>query len=262
MPLSPLRTRGRNSQRAFRCVTLLSHDTTVLHRKVGSEHTERAGGRTEHFIDLCRLLGEPTPNGAYPDGTHYAFEKGAVKATGGDGWADVWKQYHFAIEYKGKHKDLNAAYRQLRTYSLALGNPPLLVVSDIKSIVIRTNWTNSVSATYTITLEQLLDPSKRRHLKDMMADPERLRPGQTREALTRDAAERFAELAQRLRNRGHGAQKVAHFVQRLMFTFFADDVDLLPHGLFGKMLATARRDARRSRGWHPNSSLPWPKRAG
>jgi len=205
---------------------------------------ERAAAQ-EHFIDLCRLLGEPTPNEADADGNHYAFEKGAVKSTGGDGWADVWKRHHFAIEYKGKHKDLNAAYRQLQNYALALDNPPLLVVSDIESIVIRTNWTNTISAIYTLTLDDLRDPAKRRLLKDMMADPERLKPGQTREALTRDAAERFAELAQRLRNRGHEPQAVAHFVQRIVFCLFADDVDLLPRGLFDKMLATARKDATR-----------------
>ena len=34
---------------------------------------------------------------------------------------------------------------QNRTYSLALENPPLLFVSDMVRIRIRTNWTNSVS---------------------------------------------------------------------------------------------------------------------
>jgi hypothetical protein len=66
----------------------------------------------EHFIDLCHLLDEPTPN-SDPDGANYAFEKGATKATGGDGWADVWRRECFAWEYKGKHRDLEAAHRQL-----------------------------------------------------------------------------------------------------------------------------------------------------
>jgi len=46
----------------------------------------------EHFIDLCRMLGEPTPNEADPTGTTYAFEKAVTKASGGDGFADVWKR--------------------------------------------------------------------------------------------------------------------------------------------------------------------------
>jgi len=42
----------------------------------------------EHFIDICRLLGERTPAEADPDGEWYCFEKGASKLTGGEGWAD------------------------------------------------------------------------------------------------------------------------------------------------------------------------------
>ncbi len=53
----------------------------------------------EHFLDLCALLGEATPN-SDPDGSTYAFEKGATKATGGEGWADVWRRGCFAWEYK------------------------------------------------------------------------------------------------------------------------------------------------------------------
>ena len=73
----------------------------------GSTRTERAAAQ-EHFIDLCRMLGVPTPNEADPTGDWYAFEKGAGKAAGGDGFADVWKRGHFAWEYKGKRKDLAA----------------------------------------------------------------------------------------------------------------------------------------------------------
>lgn len=35
----------------------------------------------EHFLDLCALLDEPTPN-SDPTGATYAFEKGATKASG------------------------------------------------------------------------------------------------------------------------------------------------------------------------------------
>ncbi len=85
----------------------------------------------EHFIDLCRLLDEPTPAEADPSGETYCFERGARKDTGGDGWADVWKRHHFAWEYKGKRADLDAAFGQLRLYALALENPPLLIVSGV-----------------------------------------------------------------------------------------------------------------------------------
>ena len=113
----------------------------------------------EHFIDLCRLLGEPTPAEADPSGETYCFERGVRKDTGGDGWADVWKRHHFAWEYKGKRADLDAAFGQLRQYSLALENPPLLIVSDMVRFRIRTNWTNSVSRTHEFELDDLADAS-------------------------------------------------------------------------------------------------------
>ena len=71
---------------------------TVKSRDV--ELTESAAAQSQ-FIDLCRLLDEPSPAEADPKGTWYAFEKGALKTGGGDGWADVWKRGCFAWEYKG-----------------------------------------------------------------------------------------------------------------------------------------------------------------
>ena len=205
-----------------------------------SELKERSASQ-EHFIDLCRLLGEPTPAEADPTGEAYCFERGARKDTGGDGWADVWKRHHFAWEYKGKRADLNAAFGQLRLYALALENPPLLIVSDMLWFRIRTNWTNSVSKTYEFGLDDLADAATRDRLKWAFSDPERLRPGETRQSLTEQAAESFATVAQALQERGHDPHLVAHFVNRLVFCMFADDVGLLPGHMFTRMLKQARR---------------------
>ena len=194
----------------------------------------------EHFIDLCRLLGEQTPAEADPKGDHYCFERGARKDGGGKGWADVWKRHHFAWEYKGKHKNLDAAFRQLRQYTLALDNPPLLIVSDMALFRIYTNWTNSVSETHEFALEDLVDAANRDKLKWAMADPERLRPGESRQDITERAAATFALLAHSLRGRGHDPQAVAHFINRLVFCMFAEDVGLLPNNMFTRMLQGAR----------------------
>ena len=203
-----------------------------------SELKERSASQ-EHFLDLCRLLDEPTPAEADPSGATYCFERGARKDTGGDGWADVWKRHHFAWEYKGRRADLDAAFDQLRQYSLALENPPLLIVSDMVRFRIRTNWTNSVSQTHEFALEDLADAATRDRLKWVFADPERLRPGETRQSLTERAAASFASVAQALRERGHDPPVVAHFVNRLVFCMFADDVGLLPGHMFTRMLRHA-----------------------
>ena len=209
----------------------------------GVDLKERSAAQ-EHFIDVCRMLGEPTPVEADPTGESYCFERGAQKDSGGGGWADVWKRGHFGWEYKGPHANLDAAFRQLRQYALALENPPLLIVCDLQRFRIRTNWTNSVSETHEFVLEDLRNPAARDKLKWALSDPERLRPGETRQDITKRAAEQFANLAQSLRDRGHDPQAVAHFVNRLVFCMFAEDVGLLPNNLFTRMLEQARREPR------------------
>ena len=107
--------------------------------------TERSASQ-QHFLDLCELLDHPKPAEADPTGEWFTFERGAAKHGGGDGWADVWKRGFFGWEYKGRHKDLEAAYDQLLEYREALLNPPLLVVCNMDRIIVRTNFTGTGSA--------------------------------------------------------------------------------------------------------------------
>jgi hypothetical protein len=101
------------------------------------------------------MLDEPTPHEADPTGSQYAFEKRVVKAGGGEGFADVWKRDFFAWEYKGHRKDLKAAYVQLMGYKDDLGNPPLLVVSDLERVEVRTNFTGLSPVLKVVTLDDL-----------------------------------------------------------------------------------------------------------
>lgn len=68
-------------------------------RKWRSVELKERSAAQEHFIDLCRVLGEPTPADVDPAGEFYCFERGATKTTGGEGWADVCKRGHFGWEY-------------------------------------------------------------------------------------------------------------------------------------------------------------------
>jgi type II restriction/modification system DNA methylase subunit YeeA len=203
------------------------------------ELKERTASQS-HFLDLCRLLEVPDPVSADPKGEWFTFEKGASKTTGGEGWADVWRKDCFAWEYKGKNKDLDRAFAQLQQYAIALDNPPLLIVSDMDRIRIHTNWTNTVQKTHTIQLTDLTDAANRDLLRSCFLDPEKLKPAKTRQLLTEEAAQRFASLAQRLRSRGHAPKAVAHFVNRLVFCMFAEDVNLLPNKMFERMIKAAR----------------------
>src|SRR5450759_4140267 len=113
-----------------------------VHKWQQSQVKERSASQ-EHFIDVCHLIGHATPGEEDPTGTRFTFEAGAAKQSGGLGWADVWYKGHFALEYKGKHADLDKAYQQLLQYREALENPPLLVVSDTERIIVHTNFTNT-----------------------------------------------------------------------------------------------------------------------
>src|SRR4051795_6736951 len=98
----------------------------------------------QHFLDLCALLGQPTPAAADPEGAFYTFEKGVRKTDGGTGWADVWMRDHFGWEYKKKRRDLKSAYNQLLQYREDLETPPLLIVCDLDRFEIHTNFTGTV----------------------------------------------------------------------------------------------------------------------
>jgi len=63
-------------------------------------------------------------------------------------------------------------------------------------------------------------------LKWVFTDPEQLRPGRTRAAVTEEIAQEFASLAQRLRERGHPPSQVAHFISQLLFGMFAEAAGL------------------------------------
>jgi len=73
----------------------------------------------------------------------YTFEKGVTKTSGGDGFADVWMRGFFAWEYKGKHKDLNAAYQQCSNIARIWRTRLWLVVCDFDRFEVHTNYTNT-----------------------------------------------------------------------------------------------------------------------
>ena len=225
--------------------------------------TERQAAQS-HFNDLCGMLGESTPIDADPTGESYSFEKGVSKIDGSGGFADVWKRGYFGWEYKKDKVNLDRAYQQLQLYAVALENPPLLVVADTKQFRVYTNWTNTVQEKHEFTLEDLAHTETRELLQNVFRNPERLRPAKTREQVTMDAAKDFSAVAERLRMAGHAPEKVAHFLNRLVFCLFAENVNLLQDDLFKRLLDTLakRRDQVKERSEKMLSELFANMRAG
>jgi hypothetical protein len=199
----------------------------------------------QHFLDLCEVLAQPKPAEVDPTGRWYTFEKGVEKTDGGDGWADVWMQGRFGWEYKRKHRDLKAAYQQLLKYREALENPPLLVVCDLNRFEIHTNFTGTVKKVYAFDLDGLADPQIVSLLRQLFKDPDALKPGKSRQAVTEEVAGRFARLADGMNSRGIPAEKAAHFLMKLMFCMFAEDIELLPRELFKRTVANSKHDPAR-----------------
>jgi type II restriction/modification system DNA methylase subunit YeeA len=206
--------------------------------------TERAAAQ-QHFLDLCDLLRHPKPAEADPVGEWFTFEKGASKQGGGEGWADVWKRGFFGWEYKGKKKDLRAAYEQLLKYRESLENPPLLVVCDMDRIGVHTNFTNTAHQVHEIRLEELGDSRSLEILRAVFFSPEKLHPIKTALAITEEAARRVGSIAVTMRGRGLEAHAVARFLDRLVFCLFAEDVGLLPEKIFTRTVQNARQDPPR-----------------
>jgi len=221
-----------------------------------------------HFDDLCRLLGEQTPNEADPSGTDFfCFQKHVVKDAElldarepvKRGFADVWKKDCFGWEYKGKHKDLDEAYRQLQQYREALLNPPVLVVCDFDRYIIRTNFNGTVQEKYEFTNDEIDQPDNWRILRALFEKPDDLKPKHTTAEVTEKLAAKIAEVAKSLQKResveiadaktrkelNFATRKnlrIARFLNRIVFCLFAEDTDLLPRNLFTDILKTADAD--------------------
>ena len=223
--------------------------TEYVNKWAPVELRERAGAQ-EHFIDICRLVGQQTPAEADPKGDWFTFDRGLDTSTGGKGFADVWRKDCFGWEYKGPGKDLSAAYQQLQLYREALGNPPLLVVSDFNTFQVHTNFTNTVKQVYTFENADLLadrpvDDSGLTPLQILRAlfeDPERLNPGKLQSKLTEEAAEMLRVLADDMRTWNARSKnrisehEIAHFIMRMIFCFFASDVGLLDQEAFANLI--------------------------
>ena len=228
-----------------------------------------------HFDDLCRLLGQQTPAEADPSGSDFfCYQKHVVKDAelfdlehpdSGDpterGFADVWKKACFGWEYKGKKKNLGEAYKQLLRYREALLNPPLLVVCDFDRYIIRTNFNGTVQEIHEFRNAQIADPRYWPILRALFSDPDFLKPQRTTAEVTEKLAAQIAEVAKSLQKREcreladattraamnfsqRKNLRIARFLNRVVFCFFAEDTGLLPKGLFSDIAKTGLEDPK------------------
>lgn len=227
-----------------------------------SELKERSAAQ-EHWIDVCRMLGQPTPAEHDKTGTEYCFERGAEKTGGGDGWADVWWRNRFAVEYKGKRKDLVKAYEQLLLYRESLGNPPILMVIDLDRFEVHTNFTGTAKRIFKFSLDDIAGGdavtvettettppalTAVEVLRLAFIEPDKLKPTITSEYVTSEASAGFARIAQSMRDRGIEPHDAAHFLMKCLFCLFSEDINLLPEKVFERSLRKGKDDPPKLKG--------------
>ena len=218
------------------------HEFAQKWREASTRLSERAGYQ-EHWRDLCQLLGEPTPTQA-TQGTDYAFERSVKKlGTGEQGFADVYLQDHFIVEYKAAGRDLNKAWQQGLLYAAELGNPPLIITCDFLHLRLHTNFTGVAPRTVVITLDDIErdaqvagDLTALQVLRAMFHDPGLLDPRLMRARVTEAATAQIGAVGQALTKRGVPQATAAHFLMRVVFAMFSEDIGLLPKGLLTKVL--------------------------
>ena len=154
-------------------------------------------------------------------------------------------------------KALERAFHQGRGYITALladeGRPPFLIVCDVgHTIDLYAEFTCTGGqyerfpdpVSYRITLPDLHRPEIRERLRKVWLDPHSLDPSKAAAKVTRDIARRLALLAKSLEADGHDPQVIAGFLQRSLFTMFAEDVALLPTDGFKTLLERAKENPR------------------
>ncbi len=154
-------------------------------------------------------------------------------------------------------KALERAFHQGRGYITALpadeGRPPFLIVCDVgHTIDLYAEFTCTGGqyerfpdpVSYRITLPDLHRPEIRERLRRVWLDPHSLDPSKVAAKVTRDIAGRLALLAKSLEADGHDPQVIAGFLQRSLFTMFAEDVGLLPENGFKTILERVKDSPR------------------
>lgn len=115
------------------------------------------------------------------------------------------------------------------------------MVSDTGQIIIHTNFTNTIKRVETLTLDDLLTTAGITTLQAVFFEPERLKAAKTAEQATEEAAKEFSRLAELIRKYGEAPRQTAHFLIRLLFCLFAEDIGLLPKSLFTRLVTQTRR---------------------
>ena len=190
---------------------------------------ERQAAQT-WFNDLLRVVGHPDPI-EVGDPERFTFEK---RVPGGS--ADAYLEGCFGWEFKGAETQLPGAFDQLLRYQVYLMTPPLLVVSSFQMIRVQTNFRDKETVVHDIPIAELGDPEQLGKLRDIFFEPGAFEPQRTVDDVTRETALLFGHIAEDMEQRGGGGERLARYLNQIVFCLYAEDAGLLRSGLFSDIV--------------------------
>ena len=190
----------------------------------------------EMFLDICALVGHPTPV-AYGNSDVFTFEKSVP-----GGFADAYLEEHFGWEFKGSDAQLPEAINQLLRYQVYLKTPPLLIVSSFDTIHIRTNFPGMETILHVIPVAALDQTDNLAKLRNAFFNPSEFRPDRSVEQVTQETANLFRDIVADMEQHNEDPERLARYLNQIVFCLYAEDAGLLPDGLFSEIV---RRQFRR-----------------
>ena len=184
----------------------------------------------EMFLDICALVDHPTPV-TYADKEVFTFEKWVP-----GGFADAYLEDHFGWEFKGDDSELDSALNQLLRYQVHLKTPPLLIVSSFKTIRIQTNFPGMATEQHIIPVTALDQKQHLDKLKWAFHAPAEFRPNRTLDLVTKETADLFYSIVQDMEQQSPDSEKLARYLNQIMFCLYAEDAGLLPNDLFTQII--------------------------
>ena len=190
--------------------------------------------KRNHFV-LEAKQGSPPPEG----GLLFAPARRGVGVRGTSGWDEAMLRAR------------NQAEQYAKSLPTEDGWPPFLITVDVGySIEIYADFSGTGKAyvafpdslTHRILLADLENAANRDRLQAIWLDPISLDPSRISARVTRDVAWQLANLARDLEHDHHSPQDVSAFLMRCIFTFFAEDIHLLPPQSFSGMLDSLAND--------------------
>ena len=189
----------------------------------------------ELFLDICALVEHPTPV-AHGDRDAFTLEKRVA-----NGVADAYLKGKFVWEFKGSNADLDGAMNQALRYQVYLGTPPLLIVSSFSTIRIRTNFPGMVTVLHEIPVVELDQPENLAMLRRVFHAPDEFRVNYTLEQATEDTAKLFQAIVTDMERHSEDLEKLARYLNQIVFCLYAEDAGLLPKNAFSGILREHNR---------------------